>query len=252
MATKKFVKEYLLSLLFILLLFFVWEFIIYMYNVPSYILPSPTEVIKTILDNVLYLLQNTGTTLFEIFVGFFLGMTFALAAAICFIYSSFFKKLFYPILIIFNVTPKLALIPLLILWLGNGLLPKIVITALISFFPVLINTYTGLNSLSKNTINLMKSINATKTQLLLKARIPTAIPYFFTGLRISITLSIVGAIMGEFIGANSGLGYVILISDISFETNLMFAALFIIGLMGIILFFLIRFIEKKVVFWVNK
>ena len=159
------------------------------------------------------------------------------------------KKGLYPYAIALNTIPLIAIAPLLIVWFGTGILSKIIASVIICFFPILVNTVRGLNNFDKETIDLFRSYSATKSQIFTKLRLPASLPYLFTGLKIATGLSVVGSLVGEFIGGNKGLGYIILVSSYRLETINMFGAIMLSTLMGIIFFLIISFIEKRVIFW---
>lgn len=249
MKNKTLIKKYLAPIILFFLIIIIWQVSTSLFHIPEYFLPSPANIISVTMEKADYLFFHTKVTMVEIILGFIAGVTFAIICSIGFFYSKILEKALYPILIMFNVVPKLALAPLFIIWFGYGLLPKIVISALVSFFPVLVSTITGLKSVNPEIIDLMDTISATKTQILRKIRFPNALPHIFSGLKVSITLSVIGAIIGEFVGANKGLGYVIMISNIQLKTSLMFSALTIISIIGILLFWITTLFEKKILFW---
>jgi len=242
-------EKYLPSLVFVIALLLLWELSVRLFSLPEYILPSPFMIARTILKFRKILLFHTSITLFETLSGFLAGamLGFALAVLICM--SNFFYRTFYPLLIIIQSIPKIALAPFFVIWLGFGVLPKIAITALVSIFPVLVNTLHGLVFVKQELIDLMKVFHASKIQVLFKIRIPSSLPFFFTSLKISIVFSVVGAIIGEFVGANEGLGYVIMISSTNLNTSLMFSALFLLGAMGFFCSGFVSLSEKLLLPW---
>ncbi|HZX20694.1 MAG TPA: ABC transporter permease [archaeon] len=175
--------------------------------------------------------------------------TLGFLAGVLFAHSSKLEQGFYPYAIALKTTPIIAIAPLLILWLGSGIESKIASSAIICFFPILVNTVNGLKSADEETLNLLKSYSASKWQIFTKIRLPLAAPYIFSALKISTGLAVVGAIVGEFVGSNQGIGYLILVSSYHLETAKMFAAIFLSAFIGITFFYLITWIEKKVVFW---
>jgi NitT/TauT family transport system permease protein len=162
------------------------------------------------------------------------------------IHSRKLETVFEPFLIISQVIPKVALAPLFIIWFGHGLLPKVIIAALIAFFPVLVNSIVGLRSVDAEIIEFMDSIAATKGQILWRVRLPTALPYIVASLKVAILLSIVGAMVGEFVGSDKGLGYLMIEGDVNLDTNLLFAALIVVTGFGLILYSCIEAIETVV------
>lgn len=214
--------------------------------IPSYILPPPSEIVAEIFKLFPRLLFHTKVTLIEILIGFLLGILSGLGLAVATIYSKFFEKVIYPTAIFTQTVPKIAIAPLFILWFGFGYLPKIVITALICLFPIFINAVIGLRSIDPKLLDLMYSLSATRWQVFKKIRAPNSMPYIFAGLKIGITLAVVGAIVGEWVGSDAGLGYVILLANSLLQTNLLFAALVMISLLGVLLFFMVVGLEKLI------
>lgn len=185
-----------------ILLLILWQWAVKILHIPEYILPSPTEIFFTAIQYQQHLIKHSLITFYEILIGFTLGLTAAFIISLGILYSQVLEKFIYPLLISFEVTPKIALAPLFLIWFGYGLLPKILITALISFFPIIINTVKGFKSIEMELIDLMYSLSATRRQMLIKIRMPSSLPYVFAGLKIAITLSVTGAVIGEFVGAN--------------------------------------------------
>lgn len=237
------IKKYLCSIFILILLLLLWQWALKIFKIPEYILPSPSEIILKIIQKQQYLIKHSLITLSEILAGFMLGMLAAFILSLGIVYSRTMEKVIYPLLMLVQVTPKVAIAPLFLIWFGFGLLPKVIITALVGFFPIIINTVRGLKSIGPDLADLMYSLSVTKRQMLTKIRIPSSLPYVFAGLKVSITLSVLGAIVGEFVGANRGLGYVIIIANSNLETTLVFACLAILSIIGVGLFGIICLIE---------
>ncbi len=181
--------------------------------------------------------------------GYLIANVLSFITAVIFVHSKTIEKGFYPYVIALKTTPILAIVPFLVLWFGIGITPKIITAALICFFPLLVNTVKGLKTIDDGAFDLFKSLFATKWQIFIKLRLPNSLPYIFPALKISATLAVLGAIVGEFIGANEGIGYVILISTYTLEATTTFAAIIMSALGGISFFWLVGFVEKRVVFW---
>jgi len=162
------------------------------------------------------------------------------------------EEMFYPILIASQSFPKEALAPLFLIWLGYGVIPKIVIAGLISFFPIVINTIKGLTSVNPLAMDLMKSMAATERNIFFKLRLPGALPYVLAGLKTGVVLSVVGAVVGEFVGANAGLGHVMIVANSQLATDLVFAVLLLLGGTGIILFSIISLAERRILYWMEE
>jgi NitT/TauT family transport system permease protein len=224
----------------------VWHYGVVLLKVPEYILPTPYAILCEMLSSYDCLVRHAVVTLYEVLCGFFIAAIAAFLFSIGILFSTFIRKIVYPIIIFFQVVPKIAIAPLFLIWFGYGVLPKIIITAIVCFFPILVNAVKGLGSIDNELLELTRSLNASKTQVLLKVRIPSSVPFIFAGLRISITLSVIGAIIGEFIGADKGLGYLIMIANSKLDTTMLFAILVVLSVLGIMLFLIICIVEKAV------
>jgi NitT/TauT family transport system permease protein len=197
-------------------------------------------------------MPHLGITAFESIVGLSLGVAFGVLLAVIFVYSKTVEMSMYPYAIALKSVPIVAIAPLLIVWFGNGLLPKIIIAAIISFFPVVVNTTKGLRSIDAEAYDLFDSLSASRSQLFFKLRVPTSLPYFFAALRISATLAVIGAIVGEFAGSDKGLGFLILISSHRLETVDMFVGILLSSALGLLMFYAMAAIEMWLVPWGDK
>jgi NitT/TauT family transport system permease protein len=227
----------------------IWQLSVDIFVIPQYLLPSPINIIVDLSENFISLLHHSGVTLLEAVIGFILANVVAILLSICMVYVPNSDKAIMPFAIALKTTPIVALAPLLLLWLGTGLAPKIAAAALICFFPALVNSIKGFNALQDGEEDLFRVYGASKTQILFKLRFRRAGPYIFSALKVSSSLAIVGAIVGEFVGANEGIGYVILISSYHLETVRMFSALTTAAIAGVAFYAIISFIDYKVVFW---
>lgn len=226
-----------------------WEIIDHVFNIQEIILPNPHEIFIATINNLPILLYDTYITMLESVFGFLIGSVLAILSAVLFIYSKNSKKAFYPYTIALKAAPLYALAPVLIIWFGNGIASKIVMSAMVAFFPVLVSSVKGFSSVEQEQIDLFRSLSASKWQIFKKLRFPSGLPYIFPALKIATTLSVVGATIAEFTGASEGIGHLIVSSSYYLETSLMFSGIFMISLGGILFFYLIQFIEKRVVFW---
>jgi NitT/TauT family transport system permease protein len=188
-------------------------------------------------------------TLYETGLGFILGIVIGVSLAILIVYSPFLQTAIYPLLVVAQVVPKLALAPLVLIWFGYGILSKVVIAFLISFFPIIVNTASGLREVEPEMIDLVTSLNATKWQVFKKIRLPNSLPHLFSGLKISITFAVIGAIVGEFVGGDSGVGYLIIIATHELKTAMLFAAIIISSIIGILAYGVIVLLEKILIPW---
>jgi len=221
-----------------------WEVIVQLADIPIYQLPAPSKIFATIIQNLASLIKDTTITFIEAILGFLLANILSIIIAIGFTHSEIFERSFYPYAIALKSIPIIAIAPLLVLWFGYGLLGKIVMAAIISFFPLVVNATLGLKSANQEYIDLMKSLSANKRQILFKLRFHIAIPYIFSALKISSTLSVVGAIIGEMTGAKQGIGFVILMASYNINTPMLFAAIIFASALGIIFFGLMSITES--------
>lgn len=228
-----------------------WEGGCRIFKIPQYLLPAPSKIVAALFDEPLNLLKHTGVTLFEALLGFIIANIFAVLLSVCMVFVSNLDKAIMPFAIALKTTPVVAMAPLLLLWFGTGIAPKIIAAALICFFPALVNSIKGFNALLEGEEDLFRIYGASKGQLLMKLRFQRAAPYIFSALKVSSSLSIVGAIVGEFVGANEGIGYVILVSSYHLETVKMFAALAATAIAGICFYSIISYLDRKVVFWLD-
>lgn len=244
-----FVERYLYSIIFAIIFLASWQFIVRIANIKEYILPAPTDIISEFLKNYRILIRHTWVTLFGTLSGFFIGASVGFLLGLFIVSFKIIEKTIYPFVVGLQSVPKIAITPLLLIWFGFGILPKIIVTSLVALFPVIVNTVRGLKSVETELIDLMNSLKASKKQILLKIRLPVSLPYVLSALKISITLSVVGSVVAEFVGSDRGLGYLIIIGNVQLQTSLMFAAIIILSLMGGLLFYTIHLIEKAVLFW---
>jgi len=244
------IEDKIIPASFFAILLFIWEMVARLEVVPTYILPSPTKVIKTLIINLPLLKEHILITLMEALVGFAISIIFAMVIAIIMDSIPIVKKAVYPLIITSQTIPIITIAPLFAIWFGFGYLPKIVIVVLVCFFPITISLLEGLSSVEPELLNLIKSMGANKLELYKIVKMPAALPSFFSGLKISATYSIMGATIGEWVGGKKGLGVYMMRVKQSFATDKVFAAIIIITLLSIMLLKLISFIEKKSMPWI--
>jgi NitT/TauT family transport system permease protein len=231
------------------LIFALWEIAVRGLSVPDYILPSPSVIVTKIAVSWQLLLSNAFVTLEEILLGFGLSVLVAIPLAVAVVYSGIFERVAFPFMVSLQTIPKVALAPILVMWLGYGIMPKIMVAFLISFFPIVINSVIGMRSAEKEMIYLVQSMGASELTTFLKIRLPKALPSIFGGLKVGMGQAVVGATVGEFIAAESGLGYLQLISQVRLDTPLLFAAVVVLSLLGVLLFNVIGLIERLALPW---
>ncbi len=231
---------------FILFALLAWELAVRTLRVPAYLLPPPSAIFASMERS---LFMHLAVTLGEALAGFLLASILAFLAALAFVRSPTLERGLFPLAVTLKTTPLVAIAPLLVLWMGTGWSSKVAAAALICFFPVLVNAVKGLKAADADYYELFRAMKASRRQEFRKLRIPFCLPYLYSALKISSSLAIVGAIVGEFVGATQGLGYLIMISSSHLDTDTLFSAIFAAALAGIAVFQLIGWIERRVVFW---
>jgi NitT/TauT family transport system permease protein len=221
-----------------------WELAVRLMHVKPVILPPPSAIFESIWTNRALLLQNSWPTFLAISLGFVWALVAGFAIAIGIAFSRPVREISYPFLVVAQILPKIAFAPLFLIWFGFGLTPKIVIAALIAFFPIVINTAKGLTSVDPELLQYMDSLGASAKEKFFRISLPWSLPYIFAALKISMTLAIVGAVVGEFVAAGEGLGYVINSANISLDTTLMFAGITVLSLLGIVMFLVVVAAER--------
>ena len=229
-----------------------WEALARWSGVPSWLLPAPSAIGEAMVDWRSELTVHTFVTLYEVLVGFALSIAVSIPLAVAVVYSPFLQNTIYPILLALQSMPKVAIAPLLVLWIGFGAMPKILVVFLVCFFPIVVATASGLSAVPPALIDLIRSLSATSFQTFMKIRFPTALPHIFVGFKIAITFAVIGAVIGEFVGSDSGLGYLILVSTSQSRTPLAFGALLLLTIMSIVLYYAVEFVERSVVPWAPK
>lgn len=243
--------KYWLIALSIILMLLVWQLVVWLTSLPAFILPSPGQVglrfYQAILDGSL--VQNAAVTLVEVIFGLALGISLATTLGYLLARSLNLERMLSPFIVASQSIPIVAIAPLLVIWFGPGLSSKVLICALIVFFPVLVNTVVGVRSVPEDLRDLMRSLRATRWQTFKKLEAPAALPVFLGGLRIGATLSVIGAVVGEFVGAKSGLGFLVNVGRGLYDTALVFVAVFTLILMALILYGLVAILEKRLLRW---
>jgi NitT/TauT family transport system permease protein len=241
-------QERLLSLVLLLTVLAAWYGLVQWRRLPPLVLPLPTAVARALVQNLLdgFLWPHLWVTLSEIILGFIGGSALGVGLGSLVALAPLAQRVLNPYIIASQAMPKLALAPLFVIWCGFGIAPKALIAALIAFFPLFENTLTGLSAVDTETLDLFRMLGASRWQVFRKLLLPNAVPYLFAGLRVAIVLSVVGAVVGEYIGANKGLGALIMASQGMMDTTLMFAVFIVLTLVGIILYQLVVYCERLV------
>jgi len=248
-APVRWVAESWRPLVFVAVVFVVWWFVTARGLVAPYVLPSPTDTWAAATGNVDYLLHHTYVTTYETVVGFVIAVVVGELVAVLMAYSRSTEKTLYPIILVAQVIPKIAVAPLFVVWLGFGLAPKITVAVLMAFFPVVISGLAGLRSVDPEILQLTSTMGASRLKTFAKVMFPASLPQLLSGLKVAATLAVTGAVVGEFVGGNDGLGYVILQANGNIDTAMLFAALFIMSALGIVLFAIIQVAERFLIGW---
>lgn len=226
-----------------------WEILTRLLDIKPYLLPSPLLIVQTVLAEWPTLFSNYRVTLSEILLGFVLAFAVAMALGVSIAHSSAFRRGVYPLIIASQTVPMIAVAPVLIIWFGYNIIPRVLVTALIAFFPLTVTTVTGFNAVEADEVNLFRSMNGTRTQIFFKLSLPTALPFIFAGLKVSATLCVIGATVGEWIGADRGLGHLIVLDTAQFDTPRVFASIVLLSSTGVALFLIISLIERIALPW---
>jgi NitT/TauT family transport system permease protein len=230
-----------------------WEAIVRLAGIPKIVLPPPSDIALAFCNGLLGgdFGWHLAVTMYEILMGFALGALSGLLLGLLVALVPLAERIFYPYIVAFQTVPKVAIAPIIVIWFGYGVTSKIVITATIAFFPLLANTIVGLRASPRDQIEMLVSCTATRWQVFRMVRLKQALPYIFVGLDVAIVLSVIGAIVGEFVGAKAGLGYLILQKNFNFDMAGTFAILIILSMIGVGLHALVSIARRRVVFWMD-
>jgi NitT/TauT family transport system permease protein len=246
------VGYYLPSALVMLALVAAWQFAVEYWQVKEYILPSPWAALKAFARPNYQWTANTLATLYAVLGAFALSAVLGIALAVLIVWNDLLMRTVMPVLVLFNTLPKIALAPLFVIWLGYGIWPNIVIGTTIAFFPMVVNTAVGLAQAEPEMLDLVRTLRASRWQVFAKIRFPNAVPYIFTGLKLNATMSVIGAVVGEFVASERGLGGLIIAGGVTLETASIFAALLLISVLGLVLYGVVVAFEQLVAPWANR
>jgi ABC-type nitrate/sulfonate/bicarbonate transport system permease component len=242
-------KTYGPAVVLFVLFIAVWQGVVVGLNIKPYLVPRPTDIARSLWDLRAALFSNGIDTLKEVLIGFTLAFGFGTIFAALIAESDLLRRAFYPLIVGSQTIPVVAIAPLILIWFGFGILSKIVVAAFISFFPIVVNTATGLTSLESELVRLMRSFPASRWKVFWKARVPAALPYLFAGMKISIVLSVIGAVVGEYVGSSTGLGHYIVQQNALLQTTVVFAAIVALSILGVMLFLLVSLLERVSIPW---
>ena len=226
-----------------------WEVLVRASGVADYLVPTPSAVLSRLFEDLGYFLFHGAITLMEALGGFAMGTVVAVVAAGVMAHSRLFERTVYPIALLIKVTPIVAIAPLFVIWFGFGSFPKMMIAALITFFPVMVNTFVGLRSVNPTTLDFFRLLDAREVQVLFKLRVPSALPYLFAAFRIAVPLSVIGAVVGEWFTGDRGLGSVIIVAHHNIDMPTLFSAIAVLACIGLGLTGITALVERRVLFW---
>ncbi|WP_456490219.1 ABC transporter permease [Marinobacter nauticus] len=235
-------------LLLVFLVLF-WELVCFAFQIPDYLFPAPTEIWRSWLEYRPQIIEHATQTLFTTVVGFALAVAFGLVLGMLVGSSPVIYKAVYPLMVGFNSIPKVAFVPVLVVWFGIGTVPAILTAFLISFFPVVVNMATGLATLEPELQDVMRSLGASRIDILKKVALPRSMPYFFASLKVAITLAFVGSVISETVASNVGIGYLMLSASSTMDMGLVFAGLVVIGVMGVVMYEVFALVERRMTGW---
>ncbi|HSL78887.1 MAG TPA: ABC transporter permease [Pseudolabrys sp.] len=233
-------------------MFVLWELAVRIFQIPQFVLPAPTAIFEELWRWRVPILENSWQTLMTTLVGFAFAIVIGAIGGVALGSSRVIYDGFYPALIAFNSVPKVAVIPVLVIWFGIGTIPAVITAFLLSFFPILVNVATGIATVEPELRDVLRALGATKRQVIMKVGLPRAMPYFFASLKIAMTVAFVGSIVAETVAANAGIGHLMLVASSRFEVPLAFAGLIVTGLMGVGMYVICVAIEQRMTGWATR
>ena len=249
MKMRSFAQKYLGPTLTLLAIIVIWELAVRIFAVPIWLLPAPSKIYWELGEWWAVLPKHIWVTFYETALGFVAAVVLGVFLAVAIISSPFLKNTIYPLLVVTQSVPKVALAPILLVWLGINVWPIITVAFLVAFFPMVVNMTTGLTLIPPEMLEMSRILRASWWQVLVKVRFPMAMPHFFAGVKIAIAFSVIGAVIGEFVGSDSGLGFLILTASARMNTSLGFGAIVILSIMGVGLFGIVAGIERLLSPW---
>lgn len=226
-----------------------WQGVVVLFDIPAWKLPAPSAIAAELVASRALYLKHTWVTLMEVLLGFGAALGTGVLLATLIAYYRTLQRAVYPLVIASQTIPIIVIAPLLLIWVGYGITPKIIVVVLIAFFPITVNTVDGLRSVDTDMVNMMRTLGASRWQIFTKVQVPTALPFLFSGTKIAVTFSVIGAVIGEWVGASAGLGYLTRISVPLFLTARAFGAVVLLATMGISLFVSVALLERLLLPW---
>ncbi len=247
--------DWIAPLALVVLLFGLWQlaastgFLADRLGIEDFLVPSPAQIFEVLWQDRALIAENAWVTLVEVLVGFLIAVILGLAAAIALHRSHLLRRAGYPLVVASQTIPIIVIAPVLVVWFGYGIGPKLAVIALICFFPIAVNTLDGLQSVDRDLTRMMRTIHAGRRQIFLRVEAPTALPYAFSGAKIAVAVAVIGAIFGEWAGADRGLGFLMLQDNAQLETARLFASVFVLSTIAICLFALVSLLERRALRW---
>ena len=249
MNLREKIRNWAIPTLAVVLFFLIWEGIVLIFHIPKFVLPAPSVVIRALWQWGRIIAWHSGQTLYTTILGFSIAVIVGLVLGWAVGFSTMLYKALYPLLIAFNSIPKVAIVPILVIWFGIGTIPAVLTAFLISFFPILVNVATGLATLEPELRDVLLSLGATQFQIFRKVGLPRTLPYFFGSLKVAVTMAFVGSVISETVASNRGIGYLMIAASSRFDVPLVFAGLFAIALMGVGLYAIAAILEARLTRW---
>jgi putative hydroxymethylpyrimidine transport system permease protein len=229
-----------------------WEAAARLGGIENYLLPAPSEVARALVEDRDLLISDAWVTGQEVLLGFALALALGVAIAIVLHWSPLLRRAVYPLVVASQAVPVIVIAPILVIWFGFGIAPKLIVIALICFFPVVVNTFDGLQSVDRAQVKMLRTLNASRAEVFRYLELPASLPYLFSGAKVAVAVAVIGAVFGELVGSDAGLGHAIQVGTAQLLTARVFAAVLILSLMAIALFALVRAIERRTVPWSGK
>jgi NitT/TauT family transport system permease protein len=248
-ARRRRYPDWIYPIVAVLLMLVVWHLAVVIFEMPPYLLPKPANVLLRTVSEIRYLAAHSLVTTYETLGGFALSVIIGIPLAMLIVASPMLDRALMPLLVLSQTFPKVAIAPLLIIWFGLGLLPKLLIGFLVAFFPVVISTVVGLRSTEAEMIELARSMRVSAFKMFWMFRFPNALPNVFAGLKVAIAFAVVGAVIGEWVGSTEGLGYLLLKANADLDAEFLFAILLMLMLIGIVLYYAVELLERMLIPW---
>lgn len=243
------IKNKLYPIITLVAALLLWQVIVDAKNVPAYIVPSPTSIVKTLISDFKVIMDNTKLTIYESIVGFVISIVLSFVLAVLMDSFKILRKSLYPILVISQTIPTIAIAPLFIIWFGFGPMPKIIVVIITCFFPIVISLIDGFEKVDRDYINLFRTMKASRLQTFYHLKLPYAMVNLFSGLKIAATYMVMASVIGEWLGGDSGIGVYMVRAKSAYALDKVFAAIIVIVLISIIIIYIIDFISKRLIHW---